>query len=121
MSTNTRYPTYTNKGNVDVYDGYFVTNVANAVSGATDTARGSVARTGAGKYTVSLPIFYKDVFGYQVQLHEGAPDGYFAQVDSVVANSAGKAIMVIGVYNPSFAAADPVAPAIVTWSATVRQ
>ena len=129
--SNTEFQLRSGRGRVDSFTGLLATNGSAAVTGAKDTVgqqTSSVARTATGKITVTFPTYFKDVFSYAAQLHQGTPDGYgkIAQVDSFSAGSGPStpATMVIGTYqfnpaNGTSAHADTTAE--ITWSCQVRR
>ena len=100
-------------------DGIFTTAGSSAVTGADNTGGGVTARSTTGKITVTLPYFVETVFSYSAQIKIATPDGTYALVDSVTANSSGNCVMTIGTYNSSHAAADTTG--VVTWNLVVRE
>lgn len=110
----------TGRGRIDQFDGYFFTDGAGAVSNDIDTVnKVTVAKTGTGKYTVTFPYYLDKVYSYNAKLHATSADhASFAQVDSFVTNSGGKAVMTIGIYTTSSAAN---VTGCVTWECIVRR
>lgn len=113
------FPVTCKRRQVTSIDGIFTTAGTGAVTGADNTGGGTTARTNTGKITVTLPYFVETVFSYSAQLKIGTPDGSYALVDSVTANSSGHCVVVIGTYNSSHAAADTTG--VVTWRLVVRE
>ena len=115
-----QFASKTNQRDINNFSGQFTASGSSAVASEANTARATVARTATGKYTVTFPIFYKDIYGYGASLKVATPAGVSIQVDSITKNSSGKCVMVIGTYAvTSFAAAD--ATGVICWFADVRR
>jgi len=116
-----RFKLATGRGRVEHYQGIFSVNGTGAVTNAVDTfgAGLTVARTATGKITLTFPVSFDKIYGYDAQLNlASATSVSFAQVDSFTGNSSGKAVAVIGTYGTASAADFT---GTVCWSVDVRR
>jgi len=119
MSTYPQFRLTSNRGQINLFAGICSTNGTGAVTNENNTARATVARTAVGKITVTFPIWYQTVYGYDTQYNQATPNGTCAQVDSFTLNSSGYAVMVIGTYTSGNVATDTTGT--LTWEAHVRK
>lgn len=124
-----RSPIRSSVSNVLTYSGVFYPAGTGSITGESNTAGATVARTNTGKITVTFPKFFQNIYGFHAQLHLATANASKAQIDSFSKGSTStKASMVIGTYGTQIdeghnsAAADVAANAEnkVTWTVTVR-